>query len=126
MRKEEKPKVGRPKLADAKTKRESLLVCLFVLIITVMVSVIGYKMLMIDFNPKYLVGTVYNKNVNSCVNENNKIDCGPNVTYLKYKLSDGKYVEVNKQYENIKVDLENNKILELCYKTNTVDVKCVK
>lgn len=52
-----KKKVGRPKLADAKTKKESLLVSLFVLVIIFIFMVIGYKVLTIDFDSRYIVNT---------------------------------------------------------------------
>ncbi len=126
MRKEEKAKVGRPKLADSKTKKESLFICLFVLVIAVIVAIIGYKTLMIDFNPRYAVGTVYNKNVNSCIIENNKIKCGSNVTYMKYKTNNDDYIELNKQEKNIEVDIKNANDVQVCYKTNTTEIKCNK
>ena len=58
QKKEEKNPVGRPKLANSKTKKESLLVGLFVLAIITIVGVIGYNIIMMEFNPKYNVGTV--------------------------------------------------------------------
>ena len=72
-KKEEKNKVGRPRLADSKTKKESLLVGLFVLVVIAIVGVIGYNIIMMDFNPKYSVGTVYNDHIRSCVVKNKKI-----------------------------------------------------
>ncbi len=126
MRKEEKNKVGRPKLADSKMKKESLWVCLFVFVIMMIVSVIGFKILTIDFNPRYVVGTIYNDHVNSCVIRNNKIDCGPNVTYMKYEIDDNKYVELTKQDESIKVDLDNSNDVKVCYKTDKTNLKCNK
>ena len=47
QKKEEKNPVGRPKLANSKTKKESLLVGLFVLVVIAIVGVIGYN-IMID------------------------------------------------------------------------------
>ena len=41
QKKEEKNPVGRPKLANSKTKKESLLVGLFVLVVIAIVGVIG-------------------------------------------------------------------------------------
>jgi flagellar basal body-associated protein FliL len=120
----EKNKVGRPKLADSKTKKESIFVCLFVLVVIVVVAIIGYNILTIDFNPKYTVGTIYNNHVNSCVIESNKIDCGPNVTYMKYKLDDDKYVEITKQDKSIEVKLDKYSKISVCYKTDTTDLTC--
>lgn len=45
IRKKEKSKVGRPKLADNKTKKESIFVCLFVFIIISVVAIIGYNII---------------------------------------------------------------------------------
>ena len=104
-KKEEKNPVGRPKLADSKTKKESLLVGLFVLAIITIVGIIGYNIIMMDFNPKYNVGTVYNDHIKSCVVKNKKIDCGPLVTNMKYKLDDNSYVELTKEDKSIKVDI---------------------
>ena len=115
-KKEEKNPVGRPKLADSKTKKESLLVGLFVLAIITIVGVIGYNIIMMDFNPKYNVGTVYNDHIKSCVVKNKKIDCGPLVTNMKYKLDDNSYVELTKE----------DKSIDVCYKTKDTDFKCLK
>lgn len=125
-KKEEKNKVGRPRLADSKTKKESLLVGLFVLVVIAIVGVIGYNIIMMDFNPKYSVGTVYNDHIISCVVKNKKIDCGPLVTNIKYKLDDNSYVELAKEDESIKVDVKNYKSIDVCYKTKDTDYKCLK
>lgn len=120
----EKPKVGRPKLADNKTKKESLFICFFVLVIIGIVAVLGYNILTIDFNPKYNSASVYNKNIASCVIEENNIKCGPRVTNMKYKINDGDYTEVTKEKENIKVALPSYKKIKICYKTNDTEFKC--
>ena len=125
-KKEEKNKVGRPRLADSKTKKESLLVGLFVLAIITIVGVIGYNIIMMEFNPKYNVGTIYNDHIKSCVVKNKKIDCGPLVTNMKYKLDDNSYVELAKEDESIKVDVKNYKSIDVCYKTKDTDYKCLK
>lgn len=125
-KKEEKNPVGRPKLADSKTKKKSLLVGLFVLAIITIVGVIGYNIIMMDFNPKYNVGTVYNDHIKSCVVKNKKIDCGPLVTNMKYKLDDNSYVELTKEDKSIKVDVKNYKSIDVCYKTKDTDFKCLK
>lgn len=52
------------------------------------------------------------------------IDCGPSVIYLKYKIDDNDYIEVNKDYKSIKVILDNYKKLKYCYKTNNTDLIC--
>lgn len=126
MKKEEKNKVGRPRLADSKTKRESILVSLFVFVVITIVAILGYNILTIDFNPKYTVGTIYNDHVNSCIIKNKKIDCGPNVTYMKYKIDNNDYVEVNKKNESIKIKLNKYNKIKVCYKTNKTDLKCNK
>lgn len=126
MKKEEKNKVGRPRLADSKTKRESILVSLFVFVVITIVAILGYNILTIDFNPKYTVGTIYNDHVNSCIIKNEKIDCGPNVTYMKYKIDNNDYVEVNKENESIKIKLNKYNKIKVCYKTNKTDLKCNK
>lgn len=125
-KKEEKNKVGRPRLADSKTKKESIFVGLFVLIVITIVGVIGYNIIMMDFNPKYNVGTIYNDHIKSCVVKNKKIDCGPLVTNMKYKLDDNSYVELAKEDESIKVDVKNYKSIDVCYKTKDTDYKCLK
>lgn len=125
-KKEEKNKVGRPRLADSKTKKESIFVGLFVLIVITIVGVIGYNIIMMDFNPKYNVGTIYNDHIKSCVVKNKKIDCGPLVTNMKYKLDDNSYVELVKEDESIKVDVKNYKSIDVCYKTKDTDYKCLK
>ena len=81
---------------------------------------------MMDFNPKYSVGTVYNDHIRSCVVKNKKIDCGPLVTNIKYKLDDNSYVELAKEDESIKVDVKNYKSIDVCYKTKDTDYKCLK
>ena len=126
IKKEEKNKVGRPKLADDKTKKESLFVCLFVFIVTIIVAVLGYNILTINFNSNDLVGTVYNDHVNSCVVKDGMIDCGPNVTYMKYKLDDQKEVELSKEDESIEVKLGKYKKINVCYKTDKTDLVCNK
>lgn len=125
-KKEEKNKVGRPRLADSKTKKESIFVGLFVLVVIAIVGVIGYNIIMMDFNPKYSVGTVYNDHIRSCVVKNKKIDCGPLVTNMKYKLDDNSYVELAKEDESIKVDVKKYKSIDVCYKTKDTDYKCLK
>ncbi len=126
MKKEEKNKVGRPRLADSKTKRESILVSLFVFVVITIVAILGYNILTIDFNPKYTVGIIYNDHVNSCIIKNEKIDCGPNVTYMKYKIDNNDYIEVNKENESIKIKLNKYNKIKVCYKTNKADLKCNK
>lgn len=126
MKKEQKNKVGRPRLADKKLKNESIIVSLIVLVLLVIIAVIGFNILTINYNPKYSVGTIYNTHVNSCVVENNQIKCGPNVTYMKYKLDDGEYEEFNKTNSSITVKLSNYKKINVCYKTDKIDLRCNK
>jgi len=126
VKKEEKNKVGRPRLADNETKKESMLVSLFVFVVITIVAILGYNILTIDFNPKYTVGTIYNDHVNSCVIKDKKIDCGPNVTYMKYKIDNNDYVEVNKENKSINIKLNKYNKINVCYKTNKIDLKCNK
>lgn len=109
-----------------KQKKESLLVGLFVLVVIAIVGVIGYNIIMMEFNPKYNVGTIYNDHIKSCVVKNKKIDCGPLVTNMKYKLDDNSYVELTKEDKSIKVDVKNYKSIDVCYKTKDTDYKCLK
>lgn len=125
-KKDEKSKVGRPRLADSKTKKESIFVCAFVFAIALIVAALGYGILTINLNPKYNVGTVYNTHVNSCVVENKTIDCGPNVTYMKYKTDDSDYTIVTKENDSIKVKLDGYKTIDFCYKTDKADLRCNK
>ena len=126
IKKDEKKKVGRPKLADSKTKKESIIVCLFITVIIIIVAIIEINTIMIDFNFKYAKATVYNNHINSCIIKNNEIDCGPEVTYMKYKVDNNKYVEIFKQNKSIKVKLKNYKNINVCYKTNKIDLRCNK
>lgn len=126
MAKEIKNKVGRPKLADKDLKKESIIVSVVVLVILVVIGILGFNVLTINYNPKYSVGNVYNPYVNSCVVNDNKINCGPNVTYMKYKLDDNEYIEVNKEEKNISVELSKYQNIKICYKTNNTDLRCNK
>ncbi len=123
---EEKAKVGRPKLADEKTKKESIIMCLFVFVVVAIIAVIGYNVLTIDFNPKYTVGTVYNNHINSCVLSKNTIDCGSNVIYVEYKTDNSDKISVNKEDKSIEINVDDYKKINVCYKTNTSDLKCIK
>ena len=58
--------------------------------------------------------------------KNKKIDCGPLVTNMKYKLDDNSYVEPTKEDKSIKVDVKNYKSIDVCYKTKDTDYKCLK
>lgn len=124
MKKNVSNKVGRPKLADDKLKKESWIVSISVLCVAIIIAIISYKILTIDFNPKYMVGTIYNTHVNSCIIDNKKIDCGPEVIYLKYKIDDNEYIEINKEYESINVLLKDYKKLSYCYKTKKNELTC--
>lgn len=125
-KKEEKNKVGRPKLADSKTKKESIFICIFTIVVIIIVAILDYNILTIDFNPKYNVAKIYNTHVSSCIIEDKKIDCGPNVTYMKYKLNDENWIEVDKDYKSIEIKLDDYKKVEFCYKTDKTDIKCNK
>lgn len=125
-KKEEKAKVGRPKLADEKLKRESIIVCVFVLIVVIIIGILAYKTLTIDYDPRYMVGTVYNDHVNACVIKDKTIDCGPNVSYLKYRIGNGEYQEVTKTDTVIKVSVKDVKNVDYCYKTSDGQMKCKK
>ncbi len=126
MTKEIKNKVGRPKKADKKLKKESIIVSIVILLILTVIGILGFNVLTINYNPKYVVGNVYNANVNSCMVQDNKIVCGPNVTYMKYKLDNEKYIEINKEDKNISVKLSKYNNIKICYKTNNTDLRCNK
>ena len=121
----ENRKVGRPKLADSKLKKESLIVSLIVITLIVIVGLIGFQILTID-NPKDLSGTVYNSHVNSCILENDVINCGPNVVYLKYKVDNNDYVEIEKKKNNIRKIISSYNKVTMCYKTNNSELICTK
>lgn len=126
FRKEEEKKVGRPKLADNKLKKESILVCVFMFVTISIFAFIGFNILTIGFNPKYLVGTVYNDHVNSCKIYDKKIDCGPNVSYMKYLDSDNNYKEITKENKSINVKIDNASKVKVCYKINNDDkLNCI-
>ena len=124
MKKDEKKKVGRPKLADPKLKKESIYVSIYVLIITIISCIFVFKILTINYNPKYMVGTIYNDHVNSCVIKDGIIDCGPNVTYMKYKLDKSNYKEIIKENISISKKVGNYKTIEYCFKTSDSNIKC--
>lgn len=124
MKKEEKKKVGRPKLADGKLKKESLLVVLFAIVCISIIGVFSYKVLKMEFVPAKIEGLVFNKNINTCIVENNYIKCGPNVTYMKYSNDNKNYKEYDKDNSNIKVEVSNKENLRVCYKTNTKKTIC--
>ena len=124
MKKEEKRKVGRPKLADSKLKKESLLVSIGMLVSVTIATLLGIGVLRVEFDPKYTVGTIYNTHVNSCVIENHKISCGPAVIYMKYKVDNGAYTELRKQDKSIKVNLKKFTNIKYCYKTNRSKMVC--
>lgn len=126
IKKNEKPRVGRPKLADDKTKKESIFVCLFVFIIISVVVIIGYNIIMLDFNPKYNVGSVYNKKASSCAVYHNKIECGQMITAVKYKIDNKSYKEVLKKEDNIIVNISGYKRISICYKIANEEYFCEK
>lgn len=126
MKNKEKRKVGRPKLADKKLKCESLFVSIFILVVIFIVAILGYKILTINSNPKYLVGTIYNDHVNSCILKDNKIDCGPNVSYVKYYINNELKEEITKENKSIKIDLDKYKSIKVCYKTSGDKITCKK
>ncbi len=124
MKKDEKKKVGRPKLADIKLKRESLLVVLFAVVCVSIIGVFSFKVLKMEFAPTKLEGLVLNKNINTCIVEEGYIKCGPNVSYMKYSNDNKNYNEYNKETSNIKVEVENIENLRVCYKSNSEKTIC--
>lgn len=127
MKKINTGKVGRPKLADKRLKKESMIVCVFVLVSISIFAFIGFDILKITFSPNYLVGKIYNDHVSSCVIKKNKIDCGPNVSYMKYSFDNKKYEEYSKVDSSIKVDVSNPKNIKVCYKTfSNNKLKCTR
>lgn len=126
MKKEIKNKVGRPRLADDRLKFESIIVCLFVIVMCIALAFVSFKILSIDFNTNKLSGSIINDHINSCILDNNKIDCGPNVTYLKYKVNDGKYIKIEKDNKPINVIINKSDKISFCYKTNNTNLICDK
>ena len=124
MKKEVKNKVGRPKLADAKLKKESLFVAGGMILSVLVATVFGIATLKVEYDPKYYVGTIYNTHVDSCIIEKNTISCGPSVTYLKYKVDNNSYNELRKKDQSIKVKLNKFESLKYCYKTDSSKLKC--
>ena len=126
MKKEIKNKVGRPRLADDRLKFESIIVCLFVIVMCIALAFVSFKILSIDFNTNKLSGSIINDHINSCILDNNKIDCGPNVTYLKYKVNDGKYIKIEKDNKPINVIINKSDKISFCFKTNNTNLICDK
>ena len=124
MKKEEKKKVGRPKLADIKLKRESILVILFAIVCVSIIGVFSYKVLKMEFVPSKVEGLVFNKNINTCIFEDNYIKCGPNVTYMKYSNDNKTYKEYKKDITNILVEVSSKENLRVCYKNNSKKTIC--
>lgn len=123
--KEYKNKVGRPKLADKKLIKESVIVSIIIIIMLGIISFVTYRMLAIS-NMKSLKGTIYNSHVNSCILENDVINCGPNVIYLKYKIDNNDYVEIEKKKNNIYKKIGSYNSVNMCYKTNNSELVCTK
>ena len=124
MKKEEKKKVGRPKLADMKLKKESILVVLFAAVCISVIGVFSFKILKMEFIPAKVNGLAFNENINTCILENDYIKCGPNVSYMKYSNDNVNYKEFNKDITNIKVEVSNIEKLKVCYKTNSKKLIC--
>ena len=124
MKKEEKKKVGRPKLADIKLKKESIFVALFALVCVSIIGVFSYKVLKMEFIPRKVEGLAFNKNINVCIVEKDYIKCGPNVTYMKYSNDNKNYKEYIKELSNIKVEISDKDNLRVCYKTNSKKIIC--
>ncbi len=124
MSKIEKNKVGRPKLADKKLKKESIIVVSVVILLMIVTFYCGFKILTFNFDVKNTVGTVYNNHINSCIIENDKIDCGPNVVKLKYKINKDDYKEIEKEDSSIKVKIEKSINRKFCYQVKDSEYKC--
>ena len=126
MKKEFKNKVGRPKLADDKLKFESIIVCIFIIVMCIAITFASFKILSIQFGTKDLQGSILNDHINSCVISGNSLDCGPNVIYLKYSINNSDYKEVYKEDKPINVVINNQEIINYCYKTSKTDLICNK
>lgn len=125
MKKNEKLKVGRPKLADSSERNKSIIACLFGLITTIVLAFLASKVILMNVNPNYFVASALNNHINSCIVDGKTIDCGPNVTYLKYGINDYDN-EISKTNESIKVNVDSLINLKYCYKTNTEELTCNK
>lgn len=121
-----KNKVGRPKLADDKLKFESILVCIFIIVMCIAIAFASFKVLSIEFVTENLSGSILNDHINSCIINNNKIDCGPNVSYLKYKTGANEYKEVYKEEKPIQVSVDGGDKIDYCYKTEKTNLICNK
>ena len=125
MKDKKKNKVGRPRLASKKIKKESILVCLFCLIIISVVIILELNTLNLYLNPINNVASVYNNNVNLCRINDDSVSCGTNVIYASIKIDNEEQKEKYKSYSNISFDdVKYNKI-EVCYKTNKKDLECI-
>lgn len=126
MKKEDKRNVGRPRLADSKLKKESVIVSTIVILLLAIISVFSFNILSMNFNYKDISGSVRNNNLDSCMIKNNLLSCGPNVTHLKYKLDNNDYVEVKKEYRAIKMKLDNYNNITYCYNSINGSEVCNK
>ena len=122
--KKTKNKVGRPKLADKSLKKESIIVVALVLVILVAIIYLSYNILFASYNPNINLATAYNSHVNSCVIENDRIVCGSNVLYMKYKINEDKFINIKKQEENISVKVPPYDNIKFCYKTDNINWRC--
>ncbi len=126
MKKERTNKVGRPRLADKKTIKESLFVCLFIIVVLVIIFILGFNTIKLDleFSSASLYN-VYNNDVNLCKINKTKVNCGGNVTYVKYKTNDNSYKEIYKNRSNISFDAESYDNIKVCFKSIKDNLKCV-
>ena len=111
-------KVGRPKLADKKLLKESIIVVAVVLLLVSITSFYGFKILSLYVQKPNLTANVVNVNPNSCVFSNKIITCGKNVNYMMYSVDNKKYQEIYKQKANIRVKTNSNTVT-VFYKNNS-------
>ena len=111
-------KVGRPKLADKKLLKESIIVVIIVLLLISITAFYGYKILSIYSSMPKLSANVVNVDSDECVFKNKTITCGRNVKYLMYSLNNKKYEEIYKQKANIRVRTYSNNVTAF-YKNNS-------
>ncbi len=125
MKKEKKNKVGRPRLASTKIKKESILICLFCLVIIAIVVSIELNVLNIYISSDSTVASVYNNGVNQCEINDSNVTCGANVTYATITINGEETKEAYKEYSNISFDFDSYDEIEVCYETNKIDLQCV-
>ena len=122
----EKRKVGRPKLADNKLKKESIIVSSIISIMVVVIVLLASSILFRNVKFEDISGSVIRKNTDYCEVEDGSIICGPSVTKLTYKVDNNEEVEVSKDINSINVKVGNYNKLTYCYTSSDKSEVCYK